>query len=228
MVEETRDFCCMSAIKHKYPNSSNIVDQWVYAHQENSSSQDRKTLENSFRHSVYFYRALLRKYLPDNKNANILDLPCGEGRIIYALKVMGYQNISGYDLDKARLETAKKLDLPVNEGDVFQVLEDCEDNSIDCIFSVDFLEHLQKYDVIHFLEMMCRKITSDGVIIVRIPSADSPLGIQAIYNDFTHKWGATSGVLRRLLCAAGFSVISIFGEEPNLAMRFGLCRVLSL
>jgi len=189
------------------------------------SELNAQTIEHIFGRSVCFYRALLKQYLPSDKNVRILDLPCGEGRMVYALKTMGYNNVLGYDIDKKRLETGQKLNLPLKESYVFDVLQRSENDSIVCIFSTDFLEHMEKNDVIRFLELAHHKIAHGGKMIIRTPCADSPFGSQHIYNDFTHKWAATSGVLRQLLLAAGFSSISVFGESPNLAMRFGLLRV---
>lgn len=215
----------MSETKNKRSDSLSAVDRWAYSHRK-MSSQDNRMLERSFRHSARFHRALLKNYLPARKNSLVLDFPCGEGRMIYALRAMGYQNASGYDLDKSRLEIGKKLGLPLYEGDVFEVLGKHKDNSIDCIISMDFLEHLEKNDVICFLELTYRKIAPGGVIIVRTPCADNPFGTRHIYNDFTHKWAATSGVLHQLLCAVGFSSIVVFGEDPNFTVRFGFLRVL--
>lgn len=215
--------------KTKYNGSDLPVNtsDWTYASPKNLSTENTEVLERIFMKSVRFYRALLKNHLPSRKDAKILDLPCGEGRMIYTLRAMGYQDTSGYDLDRSRLEMGKKLDLPLYEGDVFEVLGKCRDNSIDCIISMDFLEHLEKNDVIHFLELTCRKITPGGVIIVRTPCADNPFGGRHIYNDFTHKWAGTSGVLRQLLSATGFSSVVVFGEDPNFDVRFGFLRVLS-
>lgn len=71
---------------------------------------------------------------------------------------MGYNNILGYDIDTKRLETGLKLNLPLKEGDVFEVLQKSENDSIDCIFSTDFLEHLEKEDAIRFLELAYSRI----------------------------------------------------------------------
>jgi SAM-dependent methyltransferase len=194
-------------------------------HQKNLSLQGRETIERDFIHSARFYRALLKKYLPTSKNIQIMDIPCGEGRMIYVLKTMGYNNVSGYDLDKQRLKTARKLNLHVNEGDVFQVLAECDNDSIDCLFTMDFLEHLEKKNVIFFLQQAFDKITPGGTLFVRMPCASNPFGIRHIYNDFTHKWAATHGVLWQLLHATGFSSVVVFGEEPNIGMRLGFLRV---
>ena len=217
----------MSEEKRYHANLLNSVDRWAYARQENISSQDSQTIERYFKHSVRGFKAFLGKYLPSQKDVLILDLPCGEGRVVYVLQAMGYKNVSGYDLDVKRLETGRKLELPIYEGDAFEILKKQEDNSVGCIFSMDFLEHLEKEKVIEFLELTYRKITAGGKIFLRTPCADSPFGSQHIYNDFTHKWAATSGVLYRLLSSVGFSEVFVFGEEPKIGMRFGFLRVLS-
>ncbi len=202
----------------------NNTDHWAYSHQSNLSSLSLKALEREFSHSVCFFRALLSRHLPKELDAKILDIPCGQGRMVYALMAMGYRNVTGYDLDNRRLAVGKKLALPLSEGDAFEILNRCDENSIDCILSMDFLEHLEKPDVIRYLELAHGKITTGGTLVIRTPSADNPFGIRHIFNDFTHKWAATSGVLRQLLTAAGFTSINIFSEAPKPAMRFGIPR----
>ncbi len=202
------------------------ADDWYYCHQSIASVEGKQALKGDFDHSVQFYHALLREYLPMNKEASIMDLPCGEGRMVYALRAMGYRHIRGYDQDNNRLNTGRKLELPVYEGDVFEVLRSVENGSIDCIIAMDFIEHLKKENVICFLDQAFSKIAPGGALIVRTPCADNPFGIHDIFNDFTHKWAATSGVLRQLLRNTGFSDVRVFGEKPRLSMRFGFIRVL--
>ena len=215
----------MGDLTYHNQNSINASDQWWYSHQVNMRSKDTQEIESDFLHSARFYSVLLRDHLPAHKNCVVLDLPCGEGRMVYVLKTMGYENVSGYDLDQERVETGRRLGLPVHCGDILAALREQADNSVDSVFSMDFLEHMEKQDVIHFLEQAHLKIAPGGKLFVRTPCADNPLGIQHIYNDFTHKWAATSGVLEQLLHSAGFSTIEVFGEEPNLGMRYGFFRV---
>jgi len=217
----------MSKEKQHCANILSSVDSWAYARQENISSQDSQIIERDFNHSVRSLKAFLGTYLPSQKDVLILDIPCGEGRMVYALRAMGYKNVSGYDLDVKRLETGKKLEMPIYEGDAFEILKKQEDNLVGCILSMNFIEHLEKEKVIEFLELAYRKIAPGGKMILRTPCADSPFGGQHIYNDFTHKWAATSGVLCHLLSSVGFSGVFVFGEEPKRGMKFGFLRVLS-
>ncbi|MCD6365028.1 MAG: methyltransferase domain-containing protein, partial [Planctomycetes bacterium] len=207
-------------------NSLSAVDRWVYARQANLSAMTDEMLDADFKHSARFYRALLGRRLPADKNACILDIPCGEGRMAYALRAMGYDNVTGYDLDTKRLDTGRRLGLSLEEGDCLKVLSGLPDGSVDCIFSLDFLEHLVKADVLRFLAEVSRCIAPDGMVCIRTPCADSPFGLRDIHNDFTHKWAATSGVLAQLLEAGGLTDVEVFGQEPNMRMRWGVPRVL--
>src|SRR5687768_17234312 len=113
-------------------------DQWGYARQRNESARDSSDIERLFAHNVRFYSALLGPYLPSDKNALILDLPCGEGGMVYALRRLGYSNVIGYDLDQNRLATGLKLKLPLHHGNVFDVLRTQPDSSVGAVFAMDF------------------------------------------------------------------------------------------
>ena len=200
-------------------------DPWTYARQRNQSARSAAEIERSFAHSVRFYRALLGDHLPSDREARVLDLPCGEGMMVYALRQLGYRNVLGYDLDRQRLATGQKLGLPLHPGDVFEVLEACGDGSLGCVLAMDFVEHIEKPEVIELLSLVHAKLAPGGVFLARTPCADSPQGPTHVFNDFTHKWGATSGVLRWLLEAAGFAGVSVIGEHPQWAMSWGWLRV---
>jgi SAM-dependent methyltransferase len=206
--------------------SLNTADAWTYARQEHAADSDVEKVRSNFERAARFYLALLRPLLPERRDAPILDLPCGEGQMVFALRQLGYTNLKGYDLDRARLATGTQMGLPLFEGDVFAVLSEQPDASVGCILAMDFLEHLEKPQAIEFLRLVERKLASQGRIIVRTPCADSPQGPTHIFNDFTHKWAATSGVLHRLLLGSGFKSPHVFGEHPRLGMRFGLARVI--
>ena len=135
-----------------------------------------------------------------------MDLPCGEGRFTFAVKEMGYMNVLGVDLDQKRVFRGCKLGLPLLAGEIFEILTNEADNGIDMIVSMDFLEHLEKDQVVDYVELVYKKLASGGRFIVRTPCANGPLGASHVFNDFTHKWGATVGVLRAILTAAGFKM----------------------
>ena len=207
------------------PRQLSDVDAWVYGRQAHRADEDPAVVEAAFAKSLRFYRALLAPHLPSERSGPTLDLPCGEGGMVYVLRRLGYENVEGYDLDPRRVAVGRKLGLSVFEGDVFGVLERQRDEGVSCIVSMDFLEHVEKMDAIRFLELALRKLRPDGRLLLRTPCADAPNGASHVFNDITHKWAATSGVLRWLLQAVGFVEVEVFGEHPNRAMSMGSLRV---
>lgn len=205
--------------------ASNRLDDWVYKHQDARSDWSPAALENAFRRDARYFRALLSNYLPKDRDAEILDVPCGEGAIVYSLLLMGYRNVHGYDLDSRRVEVARKLALPVSEADVFNVLRQRGNGTVSCIVSASFIEHLEKMAAIDFISLAFEKLASGGTLILATPCADSPFGMAHVFNDLTHKWAATSGVLRWLLSSCGFDKVNIFGDHPKWSMSYGFVRV---
>ena len=208
-------------------SSLSAVDQWTYGRQYTDAARDAADIQQQFRRYERFYRALLLRpgRLPPQRDVPILDLPCGEGAMVYSLRQMGYTNVAGYDLDRGRLATGQKLGLPLHYDDVFAVLARQGDGTVGCVLAMDFLEHLEKSQVVDFLNQVHRVLSSGGRLLVRTPCADAPQGMMHVYNDFTHKWAATSGVLRQLLTGSGFARAEVFGEHPALAMSRGYLRV---
>ncbi len=44
------------------------------------------------------YLFYMREWLQEDKRANIVDLACGWGRLLYFFRSMGYQNVTGVDI----------------------------------------------------------------------------------------------------------------------------------
>lgn len=160
------------------------------------------------------YACRLRTHLPANWMATCLDLPCGYGNFLYFLRLRGYQNIIGYDLDPNQVQLARLLDLPAHEGDAFIVLSD-EAKQYDCITSLDFIEHISPDEALRFLHLCWTRLKLGGVLILRTPCADGPFGAHDRYNDLTHRWAMTSNVLSTVLRMLNFERIDILDERPQ-------------
>ncbi|EAU54365.1 class I SAM-dependent methyltransferase [Mariprofundus ferrooxydans] len=167
-----------------------------------------------FRKLGKWYDGRLKRYLPVDKQARCLDVPCGFGNFLYFLKGKGYQNIQGIDLDSKQVELAKLVGLPAEQGDAFQILSG-EGASFDLVTSLDFIEHLDKGKVLEFLSLIYDGLKPGGTIILRAPCGDGPFGAHDAWNDLTHQWGMTSNVVRTLLEMHGFEQVRILDERPQ-------------
>jgi SAM-dependent methyltransferase len=201
------------------------IDEWVYSHQTSGYSQSRGEIESAFKDFVPYYMYRLKRYLPLNSNALILDLPCGDGTFLYFLNQCGYINTKGFDIDRRRIAIGQLLGLPMVHGDVFKQLGEEPNSSVDCIISMDFLEHLEKTSAIEWLGLCFQKLAVNGTVLIRMPCSDGLFGSRDMCNDFSHKWGATSGLIQRLLTATGFDEVTVFGEDPIVARWWDVFRV---
>jgi len=163
-----------------------------------------------------WYATFFAKWLPAEKDSRILDLPCGAGNLLFALKDMGFTNVRGVDVDPGQVEVAKEFGLPAEVGEVFAALARESEGTVARIFAVDFLEHVSIEQALQFCTLARRSLMPGGMLICRTPSADGPFGSHDRYNDLTHRWAMTSSAACQLFCLAGFSPaqLTVLGEAP--------------
>src|ERR1700722_14453840 len=123
-----------------------------------------------------WYVKFLEGWLPSAKDARILDLPCGAGNLLYALKSLGFTNVAGIDIDPGQVEAAQQLGLPAEVGNVFDALAREPDETVVGIFSLDFLEHDPMEQALEFCRQAHRALAVGGKLLCRTPSADGPFG----------------------------------------------------
>ncbi|MBV8116133.1 MAG: class I SAM-dependent methyltransferase [Silvibacterium sp.] len=81
---------------------------------------------------------LISRYLPQNREARILDLGCGHGAFLYFLLRAGYTRIVGVDTSPERIELAHRLGIPQAElGGVAEFLAAREESSCDVVVLMD-------------------------------------------------------------------------------------------
>ncbi|MGZ0708420.1 class I SAM-dependent methyltransferase [Coraliomargarita sp. W4R53] len=180
---------------------------------------------------VSWYTKRFIDVLPLSKSAKIIDLPCGDGNILYFLQKAGYTNVKGFDLDESRVLMAQKLGLNASVEDAFTAVKSITD--CDVIFSVDFFEHVDRSSAFELLSACQDALKVGGYLIIRTPVTDSVFGTLHLHNDFTHRWAVNSSVWRAIAGSLGFKLVSIMDERPvghdfkNLVRRalFELARV---
>ncbi|MBA7700111.1 hypothetical protein ES703_108818 [subsurface metagenome] len=159
------------------------------------------------------YRFYMREWLPEDKSANIVDLACGWGRLLYFFRRMVYQNVTGVDISPEQVKLSKQVTQNVKEANVLDYLES-NPTSFHLIGDLDIVEHFHKPEVLRFLGGCNWALKIGGRLILKIPNADSPWGSVHRYNDFTHEVGFNPNSLTRLLRLSGFSNIEVREQGP--------------
>lgn len=168
-----------------------------------------------------WYAPRLDRFLPTNKDATIVDVPCGEGNILFYLQKSGYSRVTGYEIDASRVKLAHELQLCAIQANALEIVQTLRD--IDIFFCVDFIEHISKDAAIEFLLQACRSLAPRGRLILRTPVTDSPRETIHLNNDFTHKWAVNSEVWKTIATATGFRLIATIDERPVVDTAFHAC-----
>lgn len=153
------------------------------------------------------------KLLPQNKNAEILDLGCGMGHYLFALQKLGYLNLTGIDISNSNVKFCQSQGLPVLQYDITDYLENCN-KQYDAIIFNDVIEHMTKEEIMKTLFLIKKVLKRGGVVITKTDNEANPFtGISGRYMDFTHEVGFVSLSLQQVFEAAGYINVSVKGAD---------------
>lgn len=180
------------------------------------------------------YDHYLRGWLPARKDAAILDVACGAGKLLHFFKRRGYSALTGVDLSPEQVALARQVIPDIVQGDVLPFLE-ARAGHFDLITGLDIIEHLEKPVVLQFLEACFRALKPDGRLILETVNADTPLALPILYGDFTHESCFTPQTVVALLTMTGFSAIEVretgpipYGYSLKSSLRYLVWRMLRM
>lgn len=114
--------------------------------------------------------AILEYFSDKPKDSRILDVGCGEGRGLQALKDRGFTNLVGIDISTPKVEKARSTGLEVYEVD-FHDMGGFGDFEFDYLFCSHAIEHsLEPIKVLR----EARRISKCGLFITPIDSKQQP------------------------------------------------------
>lgn len=159
------------------------------------------------------YDFYLRGWLPENKNAAIIDLACGGGNLLYFFEQRGYSKACGVDISPEQVQLARQIVPEVFQGNVIDFLGS-HVNSFDLITGLDIIEHFQKDEVLLFLDLCYQSLRSGGRLVLQTPNAETPWGATHRYNDLTHEVCFNPHSLLRLMHMCGFEQVEAREQGP--------------
>ena len=164
------------------------------------------------RRAVIFesFRRTLGPWLPQDKNAAILDVGCGEGVFLSFLESLGYTNLHGFDYSPENVELCREQGLKfVGRHDALRMREYDLPQGYDAIFALDLIEHLPKDSAVPFLQQMRSRLAPGGYVVLQTPNMACVYGLFHRYDDLSHEYCLTEGSARGLLTTAGFEALTI-------------------
>jgi 2-polyprenyl-3-methyl-5-hydroxy-6-metoxy-1,4-benzoquinol methylase len=104
-------------------------------------------------------------YLDGRRDARILDVPCGEGALLYELHGRGYTNLFGVDIEVAQCKVRDIATIAYSDIDR-RIAHD--DGSFDVVFCIECIEHVENQ--FHLVRELARVAKPGGRVIVSTPN----------------------------------------------------------
>lgn len=169
---------------------------------------------NRIRKQFPIWRKYFAKFLPQDKEAKILDLGCGQGGFVYWLQTLGYKNTWGIDISDQQIEVAKSLGIEnIKQADLKKFLPGKRE-TYNLIFARDVLEHFRKEEILGILNLVYNSLSGGGKFVMQSPNAEGLFWGRYRYADFTHEVAFTRTSLSQILRAAGFKEIEFYPTGP--------------
>ncbi len=159
------------------------------------------------------YDWYLRSWLPEDKQANILDVACGNGSLLHFFRQRGYSKLTGVDISPEQVALAGQVIPDVHQANVLDFLEShC--GEFDLITGLDLIEHFQKDEVLRFLDGCYHSLKTGGRLILQTPNAETPWAGYHRYNDLTHEICFQHNSISCLLRLCGFGAVEVREQGP--------------
>ena len=147
--------------------------------------------------------------LPEDKDAPILEIGCGDGFFLLYLKQKGFKSLHGVDASRDQVAAAHAAGLAeVVCGQALEYLEQY-DSYFGVVSAQNLLEHLRLEELFALLDAAHKALRKGGELWIVVPNALSPLGVSVRYSDLTHESCFTPESLIQGLKVCGFGDVRV-------------------
>jgi 2-polyprenyl-3-methyl-5-hydroxy-6-metoxy-1,4-benzoquinol methylase len=153
-------------------------------------------------------------FLPADKSAEILDIGCGYGALVFYLRSSGYRNARGVDRSPEMVSVARKLGIDgIEQAELSNFLQ-ASPSRWALVTAIDVIEHFRKEEVLPLLDMAFAALAPGGAFVMQTPNGMSKYGRWERYGDFTHEICFEAHSARQCLIAAGFHRVLVVPVGP--------------
>lgn len=169
-------------------------------------------------------------WVPANMNDTLscLEIGCGTGHFLSYLHHKGIADLKAIDLDPSLAEV-----IPSEVRDKFEVAEVSafleglpSDKSYDRVFMFDVFEHFTADEGRELLVKIKSILSQGGEIVLKMPNAGSPWGLQYQFGDLTHVMGYTPSSIRQMADSAGLVCRSCYPHMLGSRQRQRTDRII--
>lgn len=143
-----------------------------------------------------------------NRETRVLEIGFGNGT--FAGWIRNYTpHYVGVEANQALVNRANAAGIEAYQSDT-KMGAISHGRVFDLIVAFDVIEHLPLEDIIAMMQTWKEHISSDGRILIRIPSGDSPFSGRLMYGDITHKTLLGTTALMQLALLVGLDLVATY------------------
>jgi SAM-dependent methyltransferase len=154
-------------------------------------------------------------WLPENRDAAILDVGCGPGRVLAFLEARRYRRLEGFDRDPDAVAAARlRVAVPVVvENDWARFLAN-RTSAFTLVILKDVIYYVPRDEVVHHLRVVRQALRPGGRVIVEVFNGATFTGPFTALKDDAILWTPTEHTVRIFLERAGFSGVTVHAHRP--------------
>jgi O-antigen chain-terminating methyltransferase len=171
--------------------------------------------EDQFRGTDAAIEERLLAYVPIFAGrSDVLDVGCGRGELLAALKTAGVR-ARGVDANAEMAAVARERGLDASHADALAFINSLPDDSLGGAIAVQVVEHLEPAYLMRLLEALTHKLRQGAPIVIETINPACWLAFFSSYiRDFTHVRPVHPETLQYLLRASGFERVDIRYSAP--------------
>jgi SAM-dependent methyltransferase len=195
-----------------------MIEAWrtrVYADYAGTAPGVRTSADVDFQASQrQHYLRRYRRFLPDDRSAHILDIGCGDGTFLEALRSIGYTNVHGVDVSPSQVEAAAQRGVRgvIHRAAIDHLREHRNEYALITAFSI--LEHHTREELFELLAGIREALLPEGRLIGVVPNAKGLFGAHVRFGDITHELSFTPGSVTQVCAIAGFDPPTVLEHGP--------------
>lgn len=152
---------------------------------------------------------VLEPHLPSDRAARVLDVGCGYGFSLRAMRTFGFADLCGVELSPQQAARCQRAGFNVEVSDDTVGWLEARPAEFDFVILLDVIEHVPVPEQIRFMKAIHTSLRPNGRVVVTTPNANAILAPRWRYNDYTHHCSFTEHSLFFVLRNAGFDRIRI-------------------
>ncbi len=172
--------------------------------------------EDEFRGKKEDIRKRVEDYVPLFAGAsNVLDVGCGRGELLDALRESGVTSLRGVDVSPAMVELCRGRGFDVELGDALGYVSAQPDGSLGGLIAIQVVEHFTPAYLTRFLEAAYHALAPGAPIVLETINPNCWMAFFETYiRDLTHQQPLHPDTLRHLVQASGFSNVDVQFRAP--------------